>query len=154
MSISIGLYVCESVCSLLFVYSPPASASKAVMSVCVHCYPWLKLHFSVSPNCISCPFPRRSGTRHGGGPLRSDGAPEVPRGRRERRESPNRAGVEHLGGGGLAIDTLPDKRTRVLLSNVGEERWREGVRERRREGEIEMASPSLNTSDSLPSFSS
>ncbi|XP_012688862.2 plexin domain-containing protein 1 isoform X2 [Clupea harengus] len=56
----------------------------------------------------------QTGTLHGGGPLRSDGAPEVPRGRRERRESPNRAGVEHLGGGGLAIDTLPDNMTRVV----------------------------------------
>ncbi|XP_041937832.1 plexin domain-containing protein 1 isoform X1 [Alosa sapidissima] len=56
----------------------------------------------------------QTGTPHGGGSLRSDRALEVPRGRRERRESLNRAGADHMGGGGLAIDTLPDNLTRVV----------------------------------------
>ncbi|KAL2078614.1 hypothetical protein ACEWY4_026299 [Coilia grayii] len=51
---------------------------------------------------------------YGGAPMRLDGGPEVPRGHRERRSSPNRAGGDHMGGGGLAIDTLPDNMTRVV----------------------------------------
>ncbi|XP_063077813.1 plexin domain-containing protein 1 [Engraulis encrasicolus] len=80
----------------------------------------------------------QTGALHGGvagAPYGLDGGPEAPGGRRERRQSsPNRAGVDHMGGGGLAIDTLPENLTRVVEDSQKYYSWQSfGPADRRTE---------------------